>query len=73
MRVNRGRLTAEGVQASLQSQIDHYLAGGDLLPTAGWSFVAEANEVLAAIYSGDDPQPAIDAAWAAYHERYPEA
>ena len=73
MRADQSFYSPEKIKSDLEYQIEHYLAGGDLLPPQGWPFSEEAIGISVAVLSGENPDAAVQAAWDAFYAEYPEA
>ena len=75
MRVKTGPISDEEAREIFEGQLEHYLAGGELLPTC-CGLSGEIDGALARVagilIQGDDPAEAVAAAWAAFHELHPE-
>jgi hypothetical protein len=74
VRVGEGPLSYAEAREEFESDLEHYLAGGELLPTClGLSDETDRalGRVAGAVLGGRDPATAIAAAWVAFNELYP--
>jgi hypothetical protein len=74
--IEDGPLSYEEARETFEAELDHYLAGGELLPTCGGLSSTEIDYALAqvagAVFAGADPSDAAARAWAAFHDLYIE-
>lgn len=75
VRIEDGPLSYGQAREIFDGQLEHYLAGGDLLPTCGGLSVGEIDaalgQVAGAVFAGQDPSDAVDAAWTVFDTWYP--
>ncbi|MDT5244141.1 MAG: hypothetical protein QOD36_1517 [Mycobacterium sp.] len=66
MRIEDGPLRYGQAREIFEGELEHYLAGGDLLPTCGGLSVSEIDsalgQVAGAVIEGRDPSDAVAAA-----------
>jgi hypothetical protein len=75
MRIEDGPLSYEQAKETFEAELQHYLAGGELLPTCGGLSNGDIDDALwqvaGAVFNGVDLADAVAAAWAVFNESYP--